>query len=105
MSPAWWPARAGGYSVAVAGTSLSTVAVLVFAQLNGTTASNLAGPGLRGPGRHLATAVFPASAAVEGAQSQRPGLFASGEASGSERTRLPPQIRSRPTHPVRQNIT
>jgi hypothetical protein len=49
------------------------------------------------------TAVFPASSTVEGAQSQRPCPFASGEASGSECLRPPPQIRSRPTHPVRQN--
>ena len=31
-------------------------------------------------------------------------LFASGEGSGSERLRRPPQICSQPTHPVRQNI-
>src|ERR1035441_10294848 len=41
-----------------------------------------------------ATAVFPASAAVEGAPPDRPCLLASGEASfsGSERLRLPPRI-------------
>jgi hypothetical protein len=51
------------------------------------------------------TAVFPASSAVEGAQSEFLCLFASGVASGSERLRLPPQIRPQPTHPVRQRIT
>ena len=51
------------------------------------------------------TAAFPASAAVEGRQTERHCPFASGEASGSERLRLPPQVRSQPTHPVRQGIT
>jgi len=49
---------------------------------NGSAASNW--PGL----------AFPASAAVEGRQSQRSCLFASGEASGSECLRRPPQIRA-----------
>src|ERR1035437_5550345 len=39
--------------VAVTGTSLSTVGVFGFAQSNGSDASNLAGTGLGGPGRHL----------------------------------------------------
>ena len=45
------------------------------------------------------TAAFPASAAVEARQSECPCPLAS----GSERFRLPPQIRSEPTHPVRQD--
>jgi hypothetical protein len=51
------------------------------------------------------TVIFPAQSAVEAAQSDRPCLFASGEASGSERPRLPPQVGPQPTHPVRQDIT
>src|ERR1035437_5429349 len=35
-------------------------------------------------------------------QPERPCPFASGEASGSERPRLPPQVSPQPTHPVRQ---
>ena len=50
------------------------------------------------------TAVFPPRSPVEPVQSQRPCPFASGEASGSGRLRLPPQIRPQPTHPVRQSI-
>ena len=51
------------------------------------------------------TAAFPARFAAEGAQSERPCLFASGEASGSERLCLPPKVGPQPMHPVRQNIT
>ena len=94
----------GGYSVAVAGTALSTGGVFVFAQP--APGPPPTWPGLAGAVLvATATAVFPASAAVEGAQFRRPGLFASGEASGTERTLPPPQIRSRPMYPVRQDIT
>jgi len=37
-------------------------------------------------------------------QPECPCQFASGEASASERLRLPPQVDPQPTHPVRQNI-
>ena len=47
--------------------------------------------------------LLPATSTVEGAKAERPCLFASGEASGSEHLGLPPQIRPQPTHPVRQN--
>src|ERR1035437_7750368 len=49
------------------------------------------------------TAVFPATAAVQGAQSDRPCLFASDEASDTERLRRSPQIRPQPTHPAHQD--
>ena len=48
------------------------------------------------------TAVLPATSAVEGGQFERSCLVASGEASGSKRPRLPPQVSPQPTHPVRQ---
>ena len=44
------------------------------------------------------------SPTVGARQSEFPCLFASGEASGSERLRLPPQVGPQPTHPVRQSI-
>jgi hypothetical protein len=47
--------------------------------------------------------LLPATSTVEGAKAERPCLFASGEASGSEPLRSPPQIGSQPTHPVHQN--
>ena len=50
------------------------------------------------------TAVFPPRSPVEPVQSQRPCPFASGEASGSGRLRLLPQIGPQPMYPVRQNI-
>jgi hypothetical protein len=52
----------------------------------------------------VATAAFPTGSAVEARQSDRSCLVASGEASGSERPRLPPQVSPQPTHPVRQNV-
>ena len=51
------------------------------------------------------TAVFPPRSPVEPVQSQRPCPFASGEASGSGRLRLPPQIGPQPTHPIHQTTT
>src|ERR1035437_3662295 len=92
-------------SVAVAGTSLSTARVFVFARPAPAPPSILAGPGLGAFAPHLATAVFPATAAVEGAQPERPCPFASGEALGSERLCFSPQFGPRPMHPVRQNTT
>src|SRR5450759_5308345 len=67
-------------------------------------ASDLAGPRLALLVA-TSTAVFSLSSAVEAAQPERSCPFASGEASGSECIRLAPQIRSQPTHPVRQRIT
>src|ERR1035441_2710866 len=85
-------------SVAVTGTSLTTAGVFGFARP--APAPLPTWPGLASALLVVpSTAAFPASAAVEGAQSEHT------RSSGSERTRLPPQIRSRPTHPVRQNIT
>ena len=82
MSPASWPAKAGGYSVAVAGTSLSTAGVLVFARPAPAPPSTW--PGLASALLAVtSTADFPASAAVEGGQSERP------LPSGSQRLRLP----------------
>jgi len=103
VSPAWWPARAA-ISVAVTGTSLSTAGVFVFARPAPAPPSILAGPSLGAFGPHLATAVFPATAAVEGGQPERPCPFASGEALGSERLCFSPQFGPQPTHPVRQDI-
>src|ERR1035437_7591794 len=94
VPPAWWPARAAIRSRSPA-TSLSTAGVFVFARP--APPSILAGPSLGAFGPHLA-------AAIQARQSERPCLFASGEASDSERLRLPPQIRPQPTHPVCQNI-
>ena len=68
---------------------------------NDSVASNLAGSGLRAPARYLDRRL-PASSTVGARQSDRACLFASGEASGSQRVRLPPQVSPQPTHPVRQ---
>ena len=89
----------------VTGTALSTPGVFGFALSTGSAASNFAGTGL-GLAVLVATstAVLPAGSAVEARQSERPCPFASREASGSERLRLPPQIGPQPTHPVHQNI-
>jgi hypothetical protein len=48
--------------------------------------------------------LLPATSTVEGAKADRACLFASGEASGSERLCLPPKVGPQPMHPVRQNI-
>jgi hypothetical protein len=88
----------------VTGTALSTPGVFGFALSTGSAASNFAGTGL-GLAVLVATstAVLPTGSAVEARQSERPCPFASREASGSERLRLPPQIGPQPTHPVHQN--
>jgi len=101
VSPAWWPARAGGYSVAVAGISLSTAGVLVFARPAPAPPSTW--PGLASALLAVTSAAFPATAGVEGGRPKRPSPFASGEASGSDRLRFSPQVSPQPTHPVRQN--
>ena len=60
---------------------------------NDSVASNLAGSGLRAPARYLDRRL-PASSTVGARQSDRACLFASGEASGSQRVRFPPQVGS-----------
>ena len=89
-------------SVAVTGTWLSTAGVFVFAR-----PAPAPPPTWPVPASALlvvtSTAAFPAKAAVEGLCSVRPCRFASREASGSERLRLPPQVDPQPTHPVHQN--
>ena len=88
--------------VAVTGTSLSTAGVFVFARPAPAPPPTWPGPALAVLVA-TSTAVLPATSAVEGGQPERPCLVASGEASGSECLRRPPQIRPQPTHPVRQN--
>jgi hypothetical protein len=77
-------------------TPIPTAGVFGFARPNGSAAFALLVV--------AATAAFPASSGVEEGRPERSCLFASGEASGFERLRLPPQIRPQPTHPVHQNI-
>ena len=64
-------------------------------------ASNLAGTGLGGSGRHcrLSDRLHRRSTPVRASPARLPPAR-----SGSERLRLPPQIRSHPTHLVRQSI-
>ena len=68
-----------------------------------SAASNLAGPGVRGRGHHPDRRLS-SSLRRRKAQSERPCLVASGEASGFERLGLPPQVGPQPTYPVRQSI-
>jgi hypothetical protein len=82
------------------GTAPSTAGVFGFAQA--ATVSPPTWPVLASAAL-VATAVFPPRSAVKAIQSERPCLFASGEASVSQHLRRPPQIRPQPTHPVRQN--
>jgi hypothetical protein len=82
--------------------SLSTAGVFVFARPAPAPPPTWPGPALAVLVA-TSTAVLPATSAVEGGQPERPCLVASGEASGSECLRRPPQIRPQPTHPVRQN--
>src|ERR1035437_4832846 len=82
------------------GTAPSTAGVFGFAQA--ATVSPPTWP-VMASAALVATAVFPPRSAVKAVQSERPCLFASGEASGSKRLRLPPQVSPQPTHPVGQN--
>jgi hypothetical protein len=86
--------------VSCRGASLAKAGVFGPAQPNGTNAPASPNPALAVL-VITSTAVFPASSVPEGVQPERPCLFASGEASGSERLRLPPQVRSELVHSVR----
>ena len=87
--------------VPLSGISLSTAGVFGFAP-TAVPPFNLAGTGLGGSGRHcrLSDRLHRRSTPVRAPPPTSPP----GEASGSERPRLPPQIGPQPTHPVRQNI-